>query len=244
MSTYELSQLRALLSLQQLDSLIQERQAALDTANSGSELEPVRARLVTAEEAHEALAQRTQVVRRDLRYQEQEVEKIRHEASTQERKLYGGAVRNPKEAAQMEQHIASLRRRSAEGEDRAVSLLLELDGLEAELAEAAAAVQAAQAALDEAQARLARRLDELDVQLPSLRQQRETAAVGLPAALLRQYETTCTRRGGIGVAAVVEGKCAVCRMAVPFMTLREIRQGELKTCDSCARIVVEAGGSA
>lgn len=244
MSTYELSQLRALLSLQQLDSMIQERQTALDTATSGSELEPLRATLVTVEEAHEALANRTQGVRRDLRYQEQEVEKIRAEASAQERKLYGGAVRNPKEAAQMEQHIASLRRRSADGEDRAVSLLLELDSLEAELAETAAAVQAAQAALDEAQSRLASRLTQLNAELPSLHQQRETAAAGLPAALLRQYQTTCTRRGGIGVAAVVDGKCVVCRMAVPFMTLREIRQGQLKTCDSCARIVVEAGGSA
>jgi len=240
LSTYAPDELRSLLRLQLLDTEIGAQQAALRLAESGSELAQARSDAASAREAERSLDARLGGVRRDLRYEEQEVAALRAEIAAQERKLYGGGVRNPKEAAQLEQHVASLRRRMGDLEDKALSLMLELESLEPEMTEAKARAADADAALSDAESLLAARIQGLSAKLPELEVQRAQLAAAVLPDLLRQYEALRTRRGGIAVVALADGKCSGCRMAVPFMTVRDVRQGALRTCDSCGRIIVEA----
>ena len=79
----------------------------------------------------------------------------------------------------------------------------------------------------------------LEDELPGLIAQRDAVASQVPPGLAKEYQTLRTRRAGIAVAALVDGRCSRCRMTIPFLMVREIRGGALRTCDNCGRIVVE-----
>ncbi len=239
MANYPLDQLRALLKLQGTDSRIDAIQAALKRAAEGLDLVALRERVAAAEADVKSHAEGLAKLRSELKFQEQEVAAIRAEIGAQERKLYGGLVRNPKEAAQMQQHVASLRRRMGELDDHALSLMLELESVEPAVVAAREQAGALKRQLVDGELRLAGEVRTLDEELPRLAQQRASLAAGLPAVLLKEYETLRPRRGGTAVVALADGKCSGCRMAVPYVMARDIRAGALRTCDTCGRIVVE-----
>jgi predicted nucleic acid-binding Zn-ribbon protein len=225
--------------LQQLDSEIEAKQSALREAVSRAALAASEAVAAAAAATEHGISGRLAVARRDLRYQEQEVAAIRAEILAQERKLYGNAVRSPREAAQLEQHVVSLRRRLGDAEDKALSVMLEVESLEPQAAAAGAESRQASQELDRQASALAARQAELGSELPGLQARREAQASSMRPELLKQYETARARRGGTVVAAMVDGKCTGCRMAVPLLMVREIRAGSLRACESCRRILVE-----
>lgn len=239
MSDYTTDQLRMLLTLQDLDSRIDAGQAALHRATEGASLRPLQDASANARAASDRLEDQLAAMRRDLRYQEQEAQALREGIEAQEKRLYGGAVRNPKEAAQMQQHVASLRRRSTELDDRAVEMMLAVEEFEPQVTEAIADLTTCEADLALAEQAVAEEIDKLNRELPELTAERDAVAGHVPPALLKEYRTLRARRAGIAVAALVDGRCSRCRMTIPYIMAREIRSGMLRTCDTCGRIVVE-----
>lgn len=239
MSDYTIDQLRMLLTLQDLDSRIDAAQAALQRATEGVSLRPLRDAVASAQTASDQLGDQLATMRRDLRYQEQEAEALRDEIDAQEKRLYGGAVRNPKEAAQMQQHVASLRRRLTELDNRAVEMMLAVEEFEPQVTEAIANLTTCEADLALAEQSVAEEVAKLNRELPELIAERDAVAGRVPPALLKEYRTLRVRRAGIAVAALVDGRCSRCRMTIPYIMTREIRGGMLRTCDTCGRIVVE-----
>lgn len=238
-ASYSTEQLRELLKLQGLDSRIDSIQAGLKRARDGVELVALRGELATAEMDLAERDGHLAKLRRELKYQEQEVAAIRAEIASQERKLYGGLVRNPKEATQMQQHVASLRKRMGDLDDHALTLMLEIESLEPDATAARARVAEFKTQLADEEARLEREVLTLSEELPLTGEQRSALAAGLPGALCREYEALRPRRAGTAVVALVDGKCGGCRMTIPYIMVRQIRSGELRTCDTCGRIVVE-----
>ena len=239
MSEFTLEQLRMLLSLQELDSRIDADQAALQRAAEGAALQPAREQLAAARATAGQLTGQITGMRRDLRYQEQEAASLLAEIEDQEKRLYGGAVRNPKEAAQMQQHVASLRKRAAELDERALALMLAVEEFDPQVAAAGHEVERLQAELAQMEQAAATEVARLEGQVPEIVASRDALAAEVPPALMKQYQILRVRRAGIAVAALVDGTCSRCRMSIPYVMTREIRSGLLRTCDNCGRIVVE-----
>lgn len=103
------------------------------------------------------------------------------------------------------------------------------DGLVAELDRATEQRDAAQADLDDDAARV--------------RPHRDALAAQLPADLLASYERKRRSSGGVGAAALVDGRCGGCRLQLNVSELNAIRAApadEVLECDECGRILVRA----
>jgi predicted nucleic acid-binding Zn-ribbon protein len=124
-------------------------------------------------------------------------------------------------------------------DDHALSLMLEIESVEPGAAAARERVAALRMQLAQGEERLAGEVGRLAAELPVLCDERAGAAAKLPAGLVKQYEALRPRRAGTAVAALVDGKCGGCRMVIPYIMVRDIRSGLLRTCDTCGRIVVE-----
>ena len=101
------------------------------------------------------------------------------------------------------------------------------DGLGAELARAAELRDAGFADLDDEAARV--------------RPRRDALAAQLPADLAALYERKRKASGGVGAAALVDGRCGGCRLQLNVAELNEIRAAapdEVLECDECGRILV------
>lgn len=237
--SYTREQLQALLELQQQDMRIERDRRTLAEAQGGAELIPLRERLAGAESRAASLAESAGAMRRSLRYAEQEIQALRTETDTNERKLYGGLVRNPKEADKMQQHVAGLRRRVDQDEEKTLALMMEIETLDPEVTAARDEAVSLGADLRRAEEQLAQAVASLTSGLPLLEARRKEIAAGLPPALHSAYEGLRSRRGVGVVAAVRDSKCEGCRVGLPFVKVREVRSGELRTCDNCGRILVE-----
>lgn len=237
--TYARENLEALLELQKCDMQLERDRRTLAEAKSGVALAPLSEQLAEWESRVGDLCQRIGRMRRDLRYAEQETRSLRDDIAANERKLYGGLVRNPKEADKMQQHVAGLRRRVDLEEEKALALMMEIESIESDLAAAREQAAALGGELRTLETKLAETITDLTREIPRLEERRQAVAAALPQPLLTAYEGLRSRRGVGVVAAIRDGKCEGCRMGLPFLTVREVRSGELRTCDNCGRILVE-----
>ncbi|MGK2310307.1 zinc ribbon domain-containing protein [Cutibacterium sp. V970] len=85
----------------------------------------------------------------------------------------------------------------------------------------------------------------IDDELDELRRSRETQAGGIPADLLKVYESL-RERTGMGCAKLVHGVCEACGIAANGTDLRAYAaaaEDDVVRCEECDRILVRAGES-
>lgn len=169
---------------------------------------------------------------------EQAVRQIADRLAQTQHRLYSGAVRNPKELADVEKDVAQQRRQHAQAEDALLEALIALEtataaetAAQAELAQRVTEWTAAQAELRAEQARLTERLAAERTRQGNVRR-------AIPAGLLHTYDTLRSRRGGRAVARLDDDMCSACLVAVSPGRIAAVRDGnELVYCENCGRIL-------
>lgn len=124
-------------------------------------------------------------------------------------------------------------------EDRILELMGESEPLDRNVKEAekALADEKKQVELEKAEAREKTAADERA--LADLRARRAEIAREISSSVLRNYERLLKSRRGIAVAEVVDGRCTECHISVRPQLMQELRRGnDVKTCESCGRILV------
>lgn len=80
---------------------------------------------------------------------------------------------------------------------------------------------------------------ELVSSIRKLMAQREELAKGVSADLVKLYETTAAKTGGVALGRLEEDKCGVCRASIEGGRLIELRaNAPLGTCPSCKRLLI------
>ncbi|MCS6836051.1 MAG: hypothetical protein NZ750_08545 [Anaerolineae bacterium] len=190
-------------------------------------------------QAAEARLKPLKTRQRDLELQLQSARQ-KHKAT--EERLYSGAVRNPKELQDMQQEIATLRRRDAELQDQELEVMVAID-------EAQAEVSAAQAHLEQAQAQLAERHGELFAEklalerdLGQLEGQRQQISSTIQPEHLKLYASLKPGKGGHPVASLKGTHCSACGIEQTSVVVKAVKSGEPFTyCTNCRRILVFVG---
>lgn len=195
--------------------------------------------LPTQELAHarEALHQ-IEAAERDL---ELETESRRSKIASDEKKLYGGSVTNPKELGSLQDEVNLEKRAFDRIETRLLELLEERDLATQRRNELQTALDSLTEHWNTQQEQAHRRADELERDAGDLEQRRE-ALIGQVAGPARStYDTLRRQKGGVAVAPVLQRTCQACRVGLtPAIEQRARIGAELVLCHSCGRILYVA----
>jgi predicted nucleic acid-binding Zn-ribbon protein len=229
------AQILQLYQLQSLDSEIDQinRQLADIAAKLGEseELQQVR----TETEAAETLVRGTQVRTQDL---DLELKSLTAKIGNQEKLLYSGKVLNAKEAANLQDEVASLKRWQSDREEHLLEAMVELEEAEASLKAAQTHLSEVEAAWNNDQQDLLESHAALQNRLSELQQRRSSLAAQINAESLVIYERLRPKKGGRAVAAVKGGVCQGCGMTPSNSTIRRARsETNLTYCSACGRIL-------
>lgn len=221
---------------------LQERDAALDARRAA--LADIEARLgesAEVEEARRTLAERQEAFRaaeKRFREREFETDELRRKIQPLEQKLYGGTLRHPKELADLQQDVESLKRRRSELEDHALEAMEAYEQAQAAVQEAHRTLEALEAAWQAEQAELRRRRASLAHEVAGLEEDRARQAAKVDGSLLGLYDRLRRTRSGRAVVRVEGGACQGCRISLPMNLLHRARSGsEVIQCSSCERIL-------
>jgi predicted nucleic acid-binding Zn-ribbon protein len=226
-----------LFALQEIDSQIDQREAALESLRvpfeESEELAQTRADLAE----HHAGLPELEARQRDLELQ---TAGLRDKAEPVETKLYSGSITNPKELTDLQRDLDQLTRQRQALEEELLSVLEQLEAKRA--AAAAAQLRLDQLESQQATDRERNRSDDVRIEgeLAALRERRNRALEGIPGAPVNAYDRLRRRRRGIAVVKVERGTCLGCRLTVPTVVLQRARSGTNPNpvqCPSCERML-------
>jgi len=226
---------KQLYDLQEVDQRIDENREALEQARArldrGDELAPER-------EAVESAQKRLADLEHQQRQVEWAVENLNSKVAQEEKKLYDGSVKNPRELMGLQQETELIKQQRREEEDRLLSIMLETDAAREELASLQRELKTKAEAWGRESEELRERSMKLESDLAFLEQRRKAMAQQIDPASLRLYEHLRVAKQGKAVARVEQGMCTGCRISLPVSDQQKARIGqELATCSNCGRIL-------
>lgn len=226
---------RQLYELQEVDLEIDAKREALSHVMSRlGESEALAEARISLGEEEQHLAE----LERSQRDGEWEVEDVRAKAALLEEKLYGGAVKNPKELASLQEQVENLKRRRKGLEDKVLDIMAEVEMVQQKVSLKRREVARIDEEWRAEQASLSKEQAELGAALATLEQKRNELASRIDAASAELYQALRRKRQGRAVAKVEQGMCQGCRIVLPMSELQRARIGqELVQCSSCERIL-------
>jgi len=234
-----MSQAEALYRLQSIDLEISDKaRRRKEMEASLGETEELRVARATVVQVEAAL----QELRKTLRVQELEVKGLTAKIKEEEKKLYGGRIRNPKELAGLEEEVAYLRRSLAAMEDEMLETLMQIEEEESRLAAVKGHLRQVEVAWGDEQIRLRREMEALTRELEELREERENALLYVTGENLRLYDGLRRAKGGRAVALLEGNLCRGCLVTLPTGEAQRVRRGDsLVYCSNCGRILYARG---
>jgi len=167
---------------------------------------------------------------------EWEIDDFNGKLSKDKNALYGGSVRNPKELANLQHDVDSLRKRLDTIEEKALAVMEDTEQVEIEVAEGKKSLKR----LEEEQTKLKKELEkekkELVTSLNELENKRKLILDGIDKetyklyCLLREQKKTA-------VARLERGACRGCGIAITSAWQQRARSGDLVKCSNCGRIL-------
>ena len=230
-----MSKAKQLYDLQELDSELDSRRQALSNIISriGESSALIDGRAALAQEQ-----QRLAEAEHLMHGLEADVEDSRAKATVAGERLYGGAVKNPKELVSLKEQVESYNRKIKELEDKILEVMTEVEAVKGRITLKRQEVAAIEEGWKKEQGLLLKEKEELDVAISQLELNRNEMAAKLDTATLKLYENLRSKRQGKAVARVEQGMCQGCRIVLPMNKLQQIKTGHtMVQCGSCERIL-------
>jgi predicted nucleic acid-binding Zn-ribbon protein len=230
-----MSRTKPLYDLQQVDlhrDEVQRKHRLVLAALESSSIVAAARRQVEVEE------QALRDIDHELRKVDGERQSLKGRITDEERKLYGGTVKAPKELAGFQREVSSLKRQLATLDDRALERMLARDDAASRLDTSKQALSAAEDKSKANRKALVRQRDSLAQTEEHLREQRDRLAEAIPASDRAVYDRLRRAKGGRAVAAVASDVCGECGMMPPRHVRDEAAAGDaLVFCPGCGRIL-------
>lgn len=208
------------------------RLAAIDRA-LGQDAEMAAARSALSA-ARATLAE----ARKSARALEAEIQSVADKSQEVETTLYGGRVTHPKELKDLQDDLASLKRRHAGLEDKLLEVMVQIESEEA--GEKAALAHSAQVEADrqKSHGQWMTERKKIEAALATLVVEREAAEAPVPAADREVYAALRKRKHGLAVARLEDEGCGACGVAPSSSRAQAVRQSnEIIFCGNCERIL-------
>lgn len=231
---------KRLLDLAELDIVIHRLTHRRRTLPELAEHEEASARL--ARLATQVIAAETEAgdLAREQAKAESDVESVRARADRDQKRLDSGQVSSPKDLANLQSEIASLKRRQDDLEEVVLEIMERREAADAEVAKLTAERESLTAAVAAIAERRDAALAEIDKELAEVRARRAGVAADIPADLLGLYEKL-REQYDVGAAMLQHGRCQGCKVSLSIADLNAIRAAapdEVVRCEECRRILV------
>ena len=225
--------------LLQLQTLDLERDAKYRRLKQviASLAEPEALRMAAGEiTATQAAVTRAHTRKRDL---ELEAQTLDAKIASADERLYSGRVKNPKELSDLQNEVASLRRRRAALDDTLLEAMLALEDAERAEQQARSKLAALQAQWQADQAALTDERRHLETGIATLSEQRNQMMAAIAPNHLEPYQKLRHAHAGQAVARAEDGSCSTCGVEISDRLLTKVRLSEgLSFCGNCERILV------
>lgn len=180
--------------------------------------------------------QRLEELNRQQQSAEWEIDDLTVKVKTNEDKLYGGAIKNPKELANFQHEVDELKQRRAKVEDRALEIMDQVELARKSVAAIADELKRLEAEWQSQQKELTAELEQLKSAHSDLTNKRELLFAEIEPQAIEVY-LTLRKQKGTAIAKVEQGMCRGCQIALPTTELQKARSGSLVRCSSCGRIL-------
>jgi uncharacterized protein len=234
-----MTRISQLFDLQQIDTGLDRRGARLRQIDEQTADTP---ELIAARQAHAEAQHLVSERQTALKRLTEEAEDTSRRAKTQEKRLYDGSVKNPKELGQIQEEVGHLKSRLKSLEDSEIDAMLLVEEADNALSERKTELDQALKEWEQFQAGLLEEKDKLIEQVKVLQTRRQKTITEVAWADLQAYERLRRGKAGVAVAAVQDGSCSACRVGVPAHILRAARAGtDFTFCPSCGRMLYPIG---
>ena len=160
--------------------------------------------------------------------------KIAHE----EKKLYNGSVKNPRELMSLQQEIDLIKEKRSEQEEKLLVIMIEVDSAQQEVNLRSKELDSMEKDWQKEQQKLSADKTELETNLATLEQKKNLILQQIDPVNVKLYQQLRLAKQGIAVARMVQGRCQGCRISLPMSDQQGARMGhELVTCSNCGRIL-------
>lgn len=226
-------ELRKIARVQKVDSAILELQKRFNAIDPGrsiaAQLEEARRKKEEAEAALKA-------VRTEAEDLELGTKALDSKIEAEKKKLYSGGVYNAKDAENIDKEVKNLMARRGANDDKLLVLWDQVEPAKQAVLKATQEFEAVEAKFREYSQKYAAAKSDYENRLSQLQEARKKDAENCDPGLLAKYDAMRQKRGGIGLAAIVEGVCTACHTAVPRKQLGDLKEGaSLQTCENCLR---------
>lgn len=170
---------------------------------------------------------------------EGELELLSAKIKNEEKKLYGGAIRDPKELLSLQKEVRALCKHKDELETDLLEQLDLVENLTGEVKDLSDQVESLRTEEDKAEKEHKEVLAEIETKLTELNREREGTIPGISDQLLELYGKLRGKIGSVVVVGVEEGICQGCRTELPAEEVdKMIHSDKLWRCPHCRRIIV------
>lgn len=189
-----------------------------------------------------AIAAETQIsdIKRELLRSEADVEQVVTRLERDEKRLADGTT-SPKELEKLQHEVQTLSSRRSELEEVELEIMLRIDSIKERLEELRAEEAVLTSASEEIQGRKVFASEEIELEIASLTEERKAIVSTVDGALLDLYEKIRSNNNGTGAAAMREGRCDGCHLAINSVEISRIKtlpSDEVVRCEECRCILV------
>ena len=222
-----------LYQLQELDLVLESNEQALNQI--ASQLGESQA-VVSAQTELTLEHQRLEELKRQQHSAEWEVDDLSTKIRTAEEKLYSGRIGNPKELADLQHDVETLKARRDQLEDKALAIMEQVEQATASVATRGDRLKVLEAEWHNQQQQLSADMEQVKAILSELNHKRQLLSARIAPRAVEFYHEL-KKQKGTAVAKVEQGICCGCRISLPTTDLQRVRSDSLVQCNSCGRIL-------
>ena len=231
-----MSQARALYRIQEIELAVIERRKRIKEIDAQLEDNEV---ITQAQAGLDAAQAKLDVVLKQFKDLETQIETVVTKQKATETRLYGGNVKNPKELQDMQKEIESLTRRRSDLDDKLLEVMVERDEA-SEYAELnREELKQVTDTWETQHADLLAEKEQLTTESDKLMEDRKIALKDVQPEAMKEYNSLRGSKANRPMAGLEDKSCTVCGIEQNGAIISAVNKGDsLVKCQNCGRILV------
>ena len=225
----------AIIRLQEIDLELKSARSQLDAVKRALKDD---AKLQRAKENAQQKAAAAKQAAKEQKEWEFKVNQVAEHRARIKSRLYGGAIRNPRELEDLQAKMDSLQRHKEKLEDKLLAAMLTREAADNAAEEANKTLAQTEAEWQQQQTQLTAKQEKLQQYLSNLQTDTKSTTERIPAEILASYRHLQERIGNPAIARLKRNICGVCGIEVIPPRRRSAQGGKETYCDSCGRLLI------